>query len=76
MDYRERIVLDPNKRSGKPIIKGTRMTVTDVLEYLASGMSHEEVLREFDYITEDDIRACLMFAADRERMLHSIPPRA
>jgi uncharacterized protein (DUF433 family) len=52
------------------------MTITDVLEYLASGMSHAEILAEFPYLTEEDIRACLAFAADRERLLHSIPPAA
>lgn len=76
MDYRERITIDPERRSGKPCIKGTRMTITDVLEYLASGMSHAEILAEFPYLTEEDIRACLAFAADRERLLHSIPPAA
>ncbi len=74
MDYRDRITSDPDRRSGKPIIKGTRMTVTDVLEYLASGMTHAEILQDFPYITEEDIRACLAFAADRERMLRTIPP--
>ncbi|MBK6409669.1 MAG: DUF433 domain-containing protein [Flavobacteriales bacterium] len=74
MDYRDRITINPDRRSGKPCIKGTRMTVTDVLEYLASGMSHAEVLKDFPYITEEDIRACLSFAADRERMLRTIPP--
>ncbi len=74
MDYRDRITSDPDRRSGKPIIKGTRMTVTDVLEYLASGMTHAEILKDFPYITEEDIRACLAFAADRERMLRTIPP--
>lgn len=74
MDYRDRITNDPDRRSGKPIIKGTRMTVTDVLEYLASGMTHAEILQDFPYITEEDIRACLAFAADRERMLRTIPP--
>ncbi|MBS1945152.1 MAG: DUF433 domain-containing protein [Bacteroidetes bacterium] len=74
MDYRDRITSDPDRRSGKPIIKGTRMTVTDVLEYLASGMTHAEILKDFPYLTEEDIRACLAFAADRERMLRTIPP--
>jgi uncharacterized protein (DUF433 family) len=74
MNYHDRITIDSDRRSGKPCIKGTRMTVTDVLEYLASGMTHAEVLKDFPYITEEDIRACLAFAADRERMLHTIPP--
>lgn len=73
MDYREIITIEPDKRSGKPCIRGTRMTVTDVLEYLAGGMSHEELLAEFPDLTEGDIRACLAFAADRERKLATLP---
>jgi len=73
MDYREIITIEPDKRSGKPCIRGTRMTVTDVLEYLAGGMSHEELLAEFPDLTETDIRACLAFAADRERKLATLP---
>jgi uncharacterized protein (DUF433 family) len=57
----------PAKRSGKPCIRGLRITVGDVLGYLASGMTHAEVLRDFPYLTEEDILACLAFAADRER---------
>jgi len=64
MDYRQIITIDPKKRSGKPCIRGLRMTVYDVLEYLASGMTHEEILDDFPDLTEDDIRACLAFAAD------------
>ena len=67
MDYREIITLEPDKRSGKPCIRGTRMTVTDVLEYLAGGMTHQELLAEFPDLTEEDIRACLAFAAEREK---------
>ena len=67
MDYREIITIEPGKRSGKPCIRGLRITVYDVLDYLASGMSHEEILGDFPYLTEEDIRACLAFAADRER---------
>ncbi len=63
MDYRKIITIEPDKRSGKPCIRGTRMTVTDVLEYLAGGMTHDELLREFPDLTEEDIRACLAFAA-------------
>ena len=63
------ITIEPGKRSGKPCIRGLRITVYDVLEYLASGMSHAEVLQEFPYLTEEDIRACLAYAADRERKL-------
>lgn len=67
MDYREIITIEPDKRSGKPCIRGTRMTVSDVLEYLAGGMTYQELLAEFPDLTEEDIRACLAFAADRER---------
>ena len=59
--------MEPGKRGGKPCIRGLRITVYDVLEYLASGMSHADILREFPYLTEQDIRACLEYAADRER---------
>ena len=62
----ERIVIDPEVRSGKPTIRGTRITVYDVLEYLASGMTHREILDDFPYLTEEDILACLSYAADRE----------
>ncbi len=73
MDYTKIITIEPGKRSGKPCIRGMRMTVTDVLEYLAGGMTHEEVSAEFRDLTEDDIRACLAFAADRERKLAMLP---
>jgi len=73
MDDRKIITIEPDKRSGKPCIRGTRMTVTDVLEYLAGGMTHEELLRDFPDLTEEDIRACLAFAADRERKLATLP---
>ena len=66
MNYSDVITIEPGKRGGKPCIRGLRITVYDVLEYLASGMSHADVLREFPYLTED-IRACLAYAADRER---------
>ncbi|MEK6324952.1 MAG: DUF433 domain-containing protein [Acidobacteriota bacterium] len=73
MDYTPIITIEPDKRSGKPCIRATRMTVTDVLEYLASGMSPEEIVAEFPDLTLDDIRACLAFAADRERKLATLP---
>jgi uncharacterized protein (DUF433 family) len=73
MDYREYITITPDKRSGKPCIRDTRMTVTDVLEYLAGGMSAEEIVAEFPDLTVEDIRACLAFAADRERRLGVLP---
>jgi len=67
MDYSGIITLEPGKRSGKPCVRGLRITVYDVLEQLASGMTHEEILQAFPHLTEQDIRACLAFAADRER---------
>lgn len=73
MDWKDRITIDPQKRGGKPCIRGLRITVYDVLEYLASGMSEEDILRDFPDLTVEDIRACLAFAADRERKLVSLP---
>lgn len=73
MDYQQVITLEPGKRGGKPCIRGLRITVYDVLEYLASGMSEDEILADFPDLNRDDIRACLAFAADRERRLVSIP---
>jgi uncharacterized protein (DUF433 family) len=69
MDYRDIITIEPGKRSGKPSIRGMRITVQDVLEYLAGGMSEEEILGDFPELTREDIRACLAFAANRERQL-------
>ena len=71
MNYSEVITIEPGKRSGKPCIRGMRITVTDVLEYLASGMTESEILSDFPELTQNDIRACLAFAADRERRLFS-----
>jgi uncharacterized protein (DUF433 family) len=68
MSYRDIISIEPGKRGGKPCIRGMRITVYDVLEYLAAGMSHQEILEDFPYLTEDDIRACLSYAADREKV--------
>ena len=73
MNYRDIITIESGKRSGKPCIRGTRMTVTDVLEYLAGGMTEEEILADFPDLTAVDIRACLAFAADRERKLATLP---
>ena len=73
MDYQKIITIEPDKRSGKPCVPGTRMTVTDVLEYLAGGMTQEELLAEFPDLNAEDIRACLAFAADRERKLATLP---
>jgi len=71
MDYAKIITIEPDKRGGKPCIRGLRITVYDVLDYLASGMSVQEVLADFPDLTADDIRACLAFAADRERRVMS-----
>jgi uncharacterized protein (DUF433 family) len=73
MDYGDRIVLDPEIRFGKPTVRGTRITVGDVLSYLAGGMSEEEILVDFPQLSREDIRACLAFAAERERRLVSVP---
>jgi uncharacterized protein (DUF433 family) len=72
-DYRERITIEPGKRGGKPCIRGLRITVYDILEYLASGMAEDEILRDFPDLEADDIRASLLFAADRERKLVKVP---
>jgi uncharacterized protein (DUF433 family) len=69
MDYSKIITIEPGKRRGKPSIRGMRITVQDVLEYLAGGMSEDEILRDFPELTREDIKACLAFAADRERKL-------
>jgi len=73
MNYGGRITIEPGKRSGKPCIRGLRITVYEVLEYLASGMSPEDITRYFPDLKVDDIRACLAFAADRERRLSTVP---
>jgi len=65
MDYEKYITIEPGKRGGKPSIRGLRITVSDVLDYLASGMTEAEILRDFPDLTREDIRACLAFAADR-----------
>ena len=67
MGYRDRITIEPGKRDGKPCIRGMRMTVYDVLDYLASGMTPAEILADFPYLTAEDIQACLAYAADHER---------
>lgn len=69
MDTSSIITIEPGKRGGKPCIRGLRITVYDVLEYLASGMSEAEIVKDFPDLTVEDIRACLAFAADRERKL-------
>jgi len=74
MSYRERITIEPGKRGGKPCIRGLRITVYDILEYLAGGMTEQQILEDFPDLEVEDIRACLAFAADRERKLVSVPP--
>ena len=72
MDDRGLITMEAGKRGGKPCIRGLRITVTDVLEYLASGMSTDDIVSDFPDLTADDVRACLAFAADRERRLWTV----
>ena len=73
MNYQNFITIEPGKRGGKPCARGLRITVYDVLDYLAAGMTPEQIVGDFVYLTLDDIRACLAFAADRERhqLMHS-----
>jgi uncharacterized protein (DUF433 family) len=67
MEYQEIITIEPGKRGGRPCVRGMRIAVADVLGWLAEGMSHEQIISDFPELTETDIRACLAFAADRER---------
>lgn len=69
MDYSNIITIEPGKRSGKPCIRGMRITVYDILEYLAGGMTEDEILEDFSELTREDIKAVFAFAADRERKL-------
>lgn len=69
MDYQHLITIELGKRGGKPCIRGLRITVTDVLGYLAAGMTTDEIVTDFPDLTVEDVRACLAFAADRERRL-------
>jgi uncharacterized protein (DUF433 family) len=69
MDYRHIITIDPGKRGGRPCIRHMRITVADVLGWLAAGLSHEQILADFPELTGEDIRACLAYAAERERRL-------
>lgn len=73
MDYRDRITVEPGKRSGKPCVRGMRITVDDVLSYLASGMTEAEILADFPDLEPEDFRAVFAFAADRERRLITDP---
>ncbi|HMJ08272.1 MAG TPA: DUF433 domain-containing protein [Pyrinomonadaceae bacterium] len=76
MDYREYITIEPNKRGGKPCVRGLRITVYEVLEYLASDMTEDEILSDFPDLTKEDLKACIAFAADRERRLMEVPVAA
>lgn len=73
MDYKHIITIEPGKRGGKPCIRGLRITVYDVLEYLAAGMTPDQIVADFPDLTLEDVRACLAFAADRERRLVGAP---
>jgi uncharacterized protein (DUF433 family) len=73
MDRLQRIVVDPTVRFGKPCVRGTRITVGDVLGYLAAGMAEDQIVAEFPKLTSDDVRACLAYAAERERRTLTIP---
>jgi uncharacterized protein (DUF433 family) len=70
MNYHNLITIESGKRSGKPCIRGMRITVYDVLSYLASGMTYQEVLEDFPYLTQEDIFACLSYTADREQIVN------
>ena len=76
MNWRERITIHPDRRSGKPCIRDMRITVYDILEYLASGMSEDDILHDFPDLDRDDLKACLLFAAERERRMVNDPPAA
>jgi uncharacterized protein (DUF433 family) len=67
--YRDFVTVEPGKRAGRPCIRGLRIAVSDILGWLAAGMSHDEILRDYPELTEDDIRAALAYAADRERRI-------
>ena len=73
MNYRDYITIDPNKRAGKPCVRGLRITVYEVLEYLASDMTEDEILADFPDLTREDLKACIAFAADREGKLMTVP---
>jgi uncharacterized protein (DUF433 family) len=73
MNYRDYITVEANKRGGKPCVRGLRITVYEVLEYLASDMTQEEILEDFPDLTREDLKACIAFAADRERRLMISP---
>jgi len=72
MHWQDSITIDPQVRSGKPSLRGTRITVVDVLEYLAGGMSQEEIIADFPALTVDHVRACLAYAATRDKRFHDL----
>ena len=76
MNYQQIITMEPGKRGGRPCIRRMRITVGDVLGWLAAGMTHEEIFSDYPELTEEDIRTCLAYAADRERRLTTVvtPP--
>jgi uncharacterized protein (DUF433 family) len=76
MNYRDFITIEPNKRGGKPCVRGLRITVYEVLEYLASEMTEAEILEDFPDLTRKDLKACIAYAADRERRLMTVPAAA
>lgn len=76
MNYQDYVTIDPNKRGGKPCVRGLRITVYEVLDYLASEMTEDEILTDFPDLTREDFKACIAFAAERERRLAVIPPAA
>jgi len=73
MNFHDYITIDPNKRGGKPCVRGLRITVYEVLEYLASDLTEDEILADFPDLTREDFKACIAFAADRERKLMTVP---
>jgi uncharacterized protein (DUF433 family) len=73
MNYQDYITINPNKRGGKPCVRDLRITVSEVLDYLASDMTEEEILSDFPDLTREDLKACVAFAADRERKLMTVP---
>lgn len=76
MDFKQTLTLEPGMRGDKPCIRGMRITVYDVLSYLAAGMTHDEILADFPYLTHEDLLACLNYAADRERPLPTVRSRS
>ena len=76
MNYQDYITIDPSKRGGKPCVRGLRITVHEVLDYLASDLTEEEILEDFPDLTPADLKACIAFAAERERRLVTVPPAA